>query len=440
MQQDQPSQPLNDFSAPRDAAFDDFGADSEDRRRIGRFWRMVLLILTTAGFTAAITTFWVFPVAIPLSLIVLFAATALLVLAMLATPIRLYRKRRALIVLGHVLSAVTLRMPLPKYLRAAATGEPHATRRKLIRVAKLLESGSSIAAALRDVANDLPPLSLDRLAVAEQNFSFETTAARLVEQLKLRTQTVDPTANSGAYFCVLAWCLAAVTGIILTYVEPKMVTIMANFHITPPPIMRLLLLPATGAVANGAMLVFTLILLGVVFEIGGRLLPVRQRPYGWSSITDRFAWHAPILGRIVQGRNAAAVCEALATAFAAGRPAPEAVASANLPSLNSVLSRRLTRWQRNVEAGRPLGQSARESGIPRLLAELLGGAQLDLSGAAAFAGRAYAATSERQILMLRAATPIMITTFFAVGVSFIALSVIQPMALLIDSVAIKVYP
>jgi len=402
--------------------------------------RMIVLILTTAACTVASIGFWTLPVIVPMGLMVLLGAAGLMVLAMLAVPIRLYRKRRALIVLGHVLSAVTLRMPLPKYLRAAATGEPPATRRKLIGIAQRLEEGSSIAAALRGVACDLPPLSLDRLAAAEQNFSFERTAARMVEQLKLRTQTVDPAANSGTYFCILAWVLAAVTGTVVVFVEPKMLKIMADFRVAPPPVMRILLLPATGPTTIVVMLVFTLALLGVAFDIGGKLLPIRRKLSARSWIIDLFAWHVPVIGRIVRARNAAAVCEALAAAFAAGRPTPEAIASANLTSLNSVLRRRVTRWQQDIDAGRPLGQSARETRIPPLLADLLSGAQLDLSGAAAFAGRAYAATSERQMLVLRAAAPLLVTAFFAVGVAFIALAVFQPMALLIDTVATKVYP
>ena len=163
-------------------------------------------------------------------------------------------------------------------------------------------------------------------------------------------------------------------------------------------------------------------------------------PDGYGGLTVRRSLTVPVIGRIVRARNAAAVCEALAAAFAAGRPTPEAIASANLTSLNSVLRRRVTRWQQDIDAGRPLGQSAREARIPPLLADLLSGAQLDLSGAAAFAGRAYAATSERQMLVLRAAAPLLVTAFFAVGVAFIALAVFQPMALLIDTVATKVYP
>ena len=91
-----------------------------------------------------------------------------------------------------------------------------------------------------------------------------------------------------------------------------------------------------------------------------------------------------------------------------------------------------------VLAGEPLVQTAQATRIPRVLTDLLAGARMDVPGAARFAARAYAAVSERYILMLRAMTPLLLTLVFAVITASLALSLFQPFARLIDLLAYKV--
>jgi type II secretory pathway component PulF len=159
----------------------------------------------------------------------------------------------------------------------------------------------------------------------------------------------------------------------------------------------------------------------------------RRVPSVFRVVADRLIWYTPLIGRAAEAQSTAAACEALSLALAAGRTANEAVAIANLPSLNVVLGQRLRHWGGRISEGAPLAAAARESKMPRLLTELLTSARDDAAGAVAFAARAYDATSERYLLLLRALLPLCFTTLFAAGTLLIALALFQPMITLMEA-------
>ena len=102
--------------------------------------------------------------------------------------------------------------------------------------------------------------------------------------------------------------------------------------------------------------------------------------------------------------------------------------------VNCILRRRLGRWADELAGGAALGDAARSARLPPLLAEMLAPAT---SGDAAadvmdFLSRYYANRFSRAALLLQnAAIPAMVFVF-GFFVAAIALSIVAPMAALID--------
>ncbi|MBC8109280.1 MAG: type II secretion system F family protein [Anaerolineae bacterium] len=97
----------------------------------------------------------------------LFGLLTAVLLFTTARAAQLARRRRALIVLSHVDTAVRMNLPLPSTLRRFRDAEPRKVARLLDRVAKNLESGAWVSDSMRQARVDLPARVLDRLSAAE---------------------------------------------------------------------------------------------------------------------------------------------------------------------------------------------------------------------------------------------------------------------------------
>lgn len=360
----------------------------------------------------------------------------LLALAALGGSLQTYRRRAATLVLGHLSAAIQLNLPLPAYLRSATVGEGRLTRRRLFRLADDLEAGDSVAAALSGAARELPRLTLDRIAAAEQSFSLSQALGDILERERRRSNEAAPGMPSRNYVAIVLSVMVTVTWMLVIFVMPKFSQIFCDFGLQFPWI-TISLIQNFPPFLTGVLAAFGILTLLTILGRATRTLFIaRPAPRMFDWITDPLLWYAPVYGRLERSRQTALACEALAEALIAGRPLPEALAIARLPSLNRVLRHKLFAWRQQIEAGVPLAAGARNAGMPGLLCDVLAGTTADDGGGAVqavvFAGRAYAGMTSRTAAVLSAVAPVLTTGLLAVCIGYVALALFMPMITLLN--------
>lgn len=361
---------------------------------------------------------------------------AFLVLVGLSTYFRRARRQIAITVLGHVSTAVSLGLPIPSYLHAAAVTESGSMRRRLRRLKIMLEQGDSIGLAVSEVLGELPQATLDRIHAAERSATLQQTLPELVRRERHGMNSLSDVHSSLAYSAVLFMMMQFMIGVVLIFVMPKFVEIFRDFGIPMPPM--------TVALTNAPVVLMTVVcalmipfLMITLSRVTRGLFISRPLNVGGRWL-DAVQWHFPLLGYVVRNSAAADASAVIAESLTAGRPLPDAIASARMAGLNRVLSRRLEAMYSRVVSGEPAGAAASASRLPQLMAAafaMQGGAS-DLAGAMGFAARAYASSTQRLMITLRAAFPVVLTLIFGGAVAFIALALFQPIVALINSIPV----
>ena len=371
----------------------------------------------------------------------------LLLLALIATALRTKARQRALAVVGYVAAAVRLRVPLPTYLRAAASSESLAMGRRLRRAAAMLDRGVALGPALRVTAGELPPLMLDRIAAAEQAVAPGDMLSDTIDHQRMRYVTRDVANPVPAYAIVTACLIVMVSSMLMVFIIPKYAQIFADFHLRLPPVTQALIDLSRGvalSIESYTLFILSVMLLGAILQsrsIARSTMgsPGSDVPLWLRRAMGRAVWFLPVVGPIVRDRQTAVTCEALGEALRAGRPMPESIGLATLPSLNGVLRERMAAWRTRVEAGEPTASAARAARLPGLLGDVLAGPAVqegdNAAGAIEFAGRTYAARAVRASAAVSAVVPIATTLVLAAGVAFVALAMFTPIVKLIDSIA-----
>jgi len=114
-------------------------------------------------------------------------------------------------------------------------------------------------------------------------------------------------------------------------------------------------------------------LLGVLVQLGLKLLDRLANPRpGWLAV-DLLWWHMPVLGRLVRQRNAARFLDTLGLLLDAGLPAQAAVKQARAVLSNAVARRRLGALEQGLKRGMTWGaalslQSVLDGNVQQLLA------------------------------------------------------------------------
>jgi type II secretory pathway component PulF len=275
------------------------------------------------------------------------------------------------------------------------------------------------------------------LTAAERNGSLPRALARLWhDELRAADADRDPgrSAAVGAYALAVAFAIAGIASMIAIFVMPKYAQIFRDFGIMLPHVT----LALNRAVAVWGAPLAAAAALGVVWIVSRSLRDLlRGRPATSPirNLWDRAAWWTPVVGRLARDRGLADALHVVADAIDAARPAPEALAEAQLAHVNVVLRDRLDRWARLVDEGESFAGAARRAGMPRLVVGLIATAQpADLAGALRFLARYYQGRFSRLTLLLSAAAAPALALLFGAVVATVALGVFVPVVRLLDSI------
>jgi type IV pilus assembly protein PilC len=326
-------------------------------------------------------------------------------------------RRRAIVVLSYLEQAVRLNLPLPAMLSAAAASEPPGTASSLRNLRDDLESGASIASALRQSTPAVGRRVTGLIDSAERLGQLPKTLRRIVHEIRHRRldDAIDISFLK-TYPPVLAAAILSITSMFMIFVMPKYKTIFADFHTDLPGTTKFLLLISDWFTDDYGWLILLLIVITATF-----LLTT------WLSKPNCFT----------RSRDWADVCRVMADSLEAGLPLDVALRAASELTIAPSVRRRLDRWADDVQQGQSPPDAARAAGMPPLITGMTttGLAATNMADVFRFLSRYYAGKFSRLAILLQgAAVPATAIAFGAI-VAFVALSLFTPMIALINSVS-----
>ncbi len=393
-----------------------------------------ILIWAVVGLGMLVLLSGLFAYTVPFLL--LFAPPAALLFVLLfARASRKARQRRASTVLGYLEQAVRLNLPLTAMLDVAARSERGRVRRRLERIAATLTEGGTLGEALERDVPEVDWRTRRTIAAAEAMGRLPTVLTGLYRRnlSGLREASSTPVMG-GAYGMVMCCFVLTVLGAMNLLIFPRFIDIFDDFGTALPWVTRVTFEWSVGVTYG--LIVVAVVMVGLV---AGRALRTigrseREEPAG-RRFFDRWAWRLPWLGGVVRSRAWREAFQMTAEGLRAGRGLPDALRGAATAGGNAVAQRRLTHLAAAVERGEPVGAAAGAARLGRLERGILSSASLtpDLVRAFEFLSRYHAGRFSRAVLLMRAAALPVVTLALAVVVGWIAVSLMMPLATLIES-------
>jgi type IV pilus assembly protein PilC len=392
------------------------------------FWAVAAgLAILGIGYGAALAL----PAVVPV-LLYCFAFGAL-ILGTWAGAQRTIRRRRMLLILGNIEKAVRLQLPLPRMILAAAEGEKGLMRRRLLALADELDRGEGIDQALINAVPEMP-ISLARMIAAGQRLGC---LPHVLEEIVRRRYEDEPGYRpSAGFYWVYPLVLIVVISFMMIAVIPKYEGIFRDFRLELPASTRALLRIANNAAGFAALIVLiALIPLGRVIA---SFFPAFRAVSPFDGIfLDQILWWTPLMGGYVRDRGLAELCDILSAGVRAGHPITESLHEAAAVQESFVLRYRAGAWADAVARGQNLADGARYARMPRLMTAMLATVRGSdsLLEVLAFLRRHYQYRFSRARAVMQAALVPLIVLMLGLAVGFVAVSLMQPIAMLTSHIA-----
>jgi MSHA biogenesis protein MshG len=360
---------------------------------------------------------------------------------MAAQLIHTVRRRRASLVLGYVDQAVRLDLPLSPMMLAAAQSETGNTRRRLLQLHEELDRGGGLEDALHRAVPEIRPADLRAIGAALRLGRLPHMLRRLARPDQ---RTLGPASDITPFYrvyLVIFLLMALATGgvMIPIAVLPKFEKLLHDFRQPPPWTTGWMIHLVHQSYGFVGVPVFILIGLLALAPLGPYLahlfFPTRQDPPFGGLVRDQLIWWTPVLHGDVRDRGLADLCDFIADSADAGRPLDQALRNAQQTQANAVMRWRVAQWADAIERGQSLHDAARAAHMPPLVVGMLAAVRSldDLGDVFAFLARYYEFRFSRRRELLRALHVPFVVAIMGVIVLLIALSIFQPMILLIQA-------
>jgi len=300
--------------------------------------------------------------------------------------------------------AVQLAQPLAVSFRTAIAEERGSARRALRIIARYLEQGAGLGAAMHAARRWIDTRTIDLLGDAEQDGTLVAAVGRLAAQAEHRRKRPTGWLTPAYPLYLLMLVALACAFFSVVPVIPKLIQIQRDFRM--PKNFWLALMdgePVYTLSWEIALGVAIFLLCAIALLLGGRLgrylALATRRLWGW------VGWFTPIIRGIVLSRGLADALGAAADAVALGRPLAYSAALRGNRYLNPALQLRLQKWAHEMDRGADPATAARTAGLPDLVCGMLAPAVRTgtLADTLGFLARYYEARFSRAAELLRGA-------------------------------------
>jgi len=211
-------------------------------------------------------------------------------------------------------------------------------------------AGNTVAKALASFPNVFPELYRTLVAAGEASGQLPRVLSKLADYLEDRAQMRARLSLALIYPAIVMCVAIGVVGALLVYVLPQVVQVFEHAHAKLPILTR-------GLIALSGFLQATWILWIVLAVVaGGVIRAALKRPASRAAL-HRFAWRAPIAGRILRHLDAARLAATLAILVGSRVPILQALEAGTGVMTLVPMREALATAARGVREGMPLARA-----------------------------------------------------------------------------------
>jgi type IV pilus assembly protein PilC len=336
------------------------------------------------------------------------------------------RRRRMLLILNRIDTAIRLDLPLSRTMFDAAQGETGVVRKRLLALHNHLDRGEPLDQALIYAVPEIPFSEIRAIAAGQQ---LGCLSHVLEEILRRRIEESNPYLPSAGFYYAYPVIIFAVISLMAIAVIPKYESIFHDFKVPLPVVTQDVI-----ALSNDTAVIWPVVLVLILIPLGqaiGRLFRSSRSvsPFG-GVVLDQVVWWTPFIGGFVMDRAMAELCDLISAAVRAGRPLDEALREAATAQPNAVMRYRTTAWARAVNRGQSMQAAARYARMPALFASMLATVRNSdsLLQVLGFLWRYYEYRVRRAHAVIHALYVPAIVMGLGAVVAVIGLSLMEPMA------------
>lgn len=229
-----------------------------------------------------------------------------------------------------------------------------------------IESGASLADAMRKHPKTFDPLFTNMVAAGEAGGILDTILKRLATYIEKSVKLKNQVKSAMIYPVAVISIAVIVVGVILWKVIPTFASLFAGLGADLPLPTRVVI-----ALSNGLVRFMPFVLAGTAALIWG----FRQyygTPGGRMSV-DRVSLRMPILGDLLRKIAVARFCRTLSTLLASGVSILEALDITATTAGNAVVEKAIQTTRSSIERGETIAQPLRETAVfPPMVVQMIG--------------------------------------------------------------------
>ncbi|HEX4781842.1 MAG TPA: type II secretion system inner membrane protein GspF [Usitatibacter sp.] len=211
-------------------------------------------------------------------------------------------------------------------------------------------AGNTVAKALASFPNVFPELYRTLVAAGESSGQLPRVLSRLSDYLEERAQ-LRARLSLALIYPVIVMCVAlGVVGALLIYVLPQVVQVFEHARAQLPLLTRMLI------ALSGFLQATWILWIVVAIALGAALRVALKRPASRAAL-HRFAWRAPVVGRVLRYLDAARLAATLAILVGSRVPILQALDAGTGVMTLVPMRDALTTAARGVREGMPLARA-----------------------------------------------------------------------------------
>ena len=229
-----------------------------------------------------------------------------------------------------------------------------------------VESGSSLADAMRQHPKTFDPLYTNMVAAGEAGGILDTILKRLASYIEKAVKLAGQVKSAMIYPVAVIVIAALVVGVILWKVIPTFASLFAGLGANLPLPTRIVI-----ALSDNLVRFFPFLLVaGVAGVYGFRRYYLTS---GGRRVVDRSLLRAPILGDILRKIAVARFCRTLSTLIASGVPILDGLEITAKTAGNSVIEDAVMVTRKSIERGETIAAPLKETDVfPPMVTQMIG--------------------------------------------------------------------
>ena len=258
-------------------------------------------------------------------------------------------------------------LPLVQCLEILANQQEHKTfQRILLQVRQDVESGSTLADAMRRHPKAFDALYVNMVAAGEAGGILDTILQRLSVYIEKAVKLKSQVRSAMIYPIAVITIAAMVVAVILLKVIPTFAALFTSLGAELPLPTRVVI-----AASNFLARYFLFFLAGIAAGVYG--FRRYYATYTGRRVIDGFLLKLPILGMILRKIAVARFCRTLATLTSSGVPILESLDITARTAGNAIVEDAIIETRKSVEGGKTIVEPLRDSHIfPNMVTQMIG--------------------------------------------------------------------